>query len=356
MRKNWSRGAVVGLVAMGMLVVAACAPAAEPTTGPAAPAPEAKQVFKLRYQSLAAPGEMWRVEKWSDQLYEMSDGRLDIQIFSGGEIVPTVEMLDAVASGVLDMAFYCGAYCMDKIPVAAVEYGLPFSWMAPGMDMYVVFYERGLLDIVREAYAEHGVYYIGPCHTDPYALIATKECYTIADLQKLKIRTTGGVAKTLERLDIPTVFIPIEESYTGLATGTIDGIIYGGASGYLDMKMCEVAKYYYKPPIMACAVCNNLINMDVWNSLPSDLQAILVSGSSDFNQWMTFNYMDMEYKAIKTMEDDYGLRVVTLPDETVAELTEAAQAYWDEVAGLSPECATAVEIVKDWLRTTGRLK
>ncbi|MBL7208617.1 MAG: TRAP transporter substrate-binding protein DctP [Dehalococcoidia bacterium] len=355
MKGIWSRGMLVGLVAMAMLVVAACAPAAEPPGEPSAPAAEAPEVITIKLQSLAAPGEMWRFEKFQQEVKEMSNGRLEFKLFSGGEIVPTVETLDAVGSGVLDMAFGCGAYYMDKIPVAGVEYGLPFSWQAPGLDMYVVFWERGLMDLVREAYAEHNTYYLGPVHTDPYALLATKECQTVADLQNLKIRTTGGVAQALENSGISTVFLPAEEMYVGLATGTIDGTIYGGASGYRDMKLNEVAKYYYKPPVQACAVCNQFINMDLWNSLSPDLQAILVYATSDFSQWMTFNYMDMEYQAIESMRKE-GLKVVTLPDETMAELTRAALPVWDELASASPRAAKGVEIVKDWFRTKGVLE
>jgi len=354
MRGIWSRGAVVGLVVMAMLVVAACAPAAEPTTGPAAPAAEAPEVITIKLQSLAAPGELWRFEKLETEVREMSNGRIEFKIFSGGEIVPTVEMLDAVKAGVLDMAFGCGAYWMDTMPIAGVEYGLPFSWKDPGMDVYVAFWEMGLLDLLREAYAERGVYYLGPVHTDPYALIATKECYSVADLQKLKIRTTGGVAKALENAGISTVYVPVEETYVALSTGTVDGCIYGGAAGYRDMKFDEVAKYYYKPPVLACAVCNQFINMDLWNSLSPDLQAILVYATSDFSQWMTFNYMKMEYEAIADMSTR-GLKLVTLPNETVAELTKAALPVWDEIGAASPRAAKGVEIVKDWFGMKGEL-
>jgi len=354
MRGIWSRGAVVGLVVMAMLVVAACAPAAEPTTGPAAPAAEAPEVITIKMQSLAGPGQLWRFEKFETAVREMSNGRIEFKIFSGGEIVPTVEMLDAVKSGVLDMAFGCGAYWMDTMPIGGVEYGLPFSWQEPLLDEYVVFWNRGLLDLVREAYAERGVYYLGPVHTDPYALIATKECHSVADLQKLKIRATGGIAKTFEKVGIPTVFLPAEEFYVALATGTIDGVISGGASEYYDYKLYEVAKYYYRPAVQACAVCNQFINMDLWNSLSPDLQAILVYATSDFSQWMALDYVDREYQLQKEMTN-YGVEVITFPDEVMAELTQAALPVWDEIGAASPRAAKGVEIVKDWFRTKGVL-
>ncbi|HUV53396.1 MAG TPA: TRAP transporter substrate-binding protein DctP [Dehalococcoidia bacterium] len=342
----------MGLLVVAIVLVAACAPATEPTPGTAAPNPEASKVYVLKMQALAAPGEMWRMEPLQQRLTEMSKGRLKIKAFSSGEIVPTVEILDAVASGVLDMGWFCGAYVSDKIPIAAVEFGLPFSWTDVGLDVYNIFWERGLLDLVREAYGEHGVYYVGPVHTAPYSLLAKTEARGIEDLRKMKIRSTGITAKALNNAGIPTVYVPVEETYVALATGTIDGVVYGGAGDYRDTKFYEVAKYYYRPPIMASSTCNVLVNMDVWNSLPSDLQAILVYGTSDYSQWMAFNYLDFEYQALEEMGKQ-GLKVVTLPDETVAELVEAALPLWDEVAASSPRAAKGVEIVKDWFRTKG---
>jgi len=354
MKGIWSRVVLVGLVGMAMILVAACTPAVGPTSEPAAPAQKAPEVITIKLQSLAAPGEMWRFKKFEQEVAAMSNGRIEIKLFSAGEIVPTTDLLEAVNTGVLDMAFGCGAYWMDTMPIAAVEYGLPFSWKDPGMDVYVAFWEMGLLDLVREAYAERGVYYLGPVHTDPYALIATKECRSLADLRKLKIRTTGGMAKALGNAGISSVFIPIEETYMALSTGTIDGCIFGGASGYRDMKFEEVAKYYYKPSVLACAVCNQFINMDLWNSLSPDLQAILTYATSDFSQWMAFNYIKMEYEAIADMSTR-GLKVITLPDETVSELTKAAMPVWDEIAAKSPTAAEGVEIVRSWLRMKGQL-
>ena len=69
MRGIWSRGAVVGLVAMAMLVVAACAPAATPMTTPE-PTPTATKVYEIKIQTLADPGNKWRLDKFKEILNE----------------------------------------------------------------------------------------------------------------------------------------------------------------------------------------------------------------------------------------------------------------------------------------------
>jgi TRAP-type mannitol/chloroaromatic compound transport system substrate-binding protein len=345
---------IVSLCIISMLLVA-CAQAAAPTTTAAPAATEAQKVYTLKMQGLFAPGEMWRLNKFTDEMTEMTKGRVVIKAFSGGEIVPSVEMYDAVKSGALDGAFNYGGYYADKLPIAGIEGGLPFSYQTPGEDMYVLMWEMGLGDLLKDVYAKQGIAWVGYLHCDPYALTTTKEAHSIDDLRKLKIRAAAKVAKALGNAGIPTVFIPIEEVYTAMSTGTIDGCIYGGAAGYRDMKFDEVAKYYYRPGILCTAPMNVLINKKVWDTFPSDIQAIFTYATSDWSQWNTWNYLKMEFEALKEMEPK-GYKVIDLPNETVAALVAAAQPVWDEAAAVDADSAKAVEIFKNWMRLKGTLK
>jgi len=328
-------------------------PTPTPTPTPTPSPPPAQDVYELKMETLQAPAELWELERFKKMIWEMTGGQIDITLYSGGEIVPSGEIIDAVGAGVLDMGYYAGGYWAGRTPIGNVEGGLPFSFSEPDSDMYICFYHRGLLPLVKEAYAEHDCYYLGPVHTAPYSLMANKECYTIAELQTMKLRATGGVGKALGNAGISTVYLPIEESYLALATGTIDGVIYGGAMSYELLKFYETCKYYYKPAIISSYICNIIINMDVYNSLPSNLQAILEYGTMEYNQWIAFAKLNGEYESLKEMSDKYGVNVVTLPDETVAELVEASLEMWDEVAAENARCAQAVEIVKEWMRMKG---
>ena len=50
------------------------------------------------------------LQKWVDEVYEATDGRVDITIYSGGALAGAVELYDALATGVADMAWFLQGY------------------------------------------------------------------------------------------------------------------------------------------------------------------------------------------------------------------------------------------------------
>jgi len=352
MKSIWSRIASVGVPVLIMVLVVACTPAAAPPPAPGSTTPT-PEVFSLKLQALTAPGEMWRTEMYEEMIEEMSGGRIQIESFSSGEFVPMAQAHEALVAGALDIAITSGAYYSDWLPLGAVESGLPFGTTVPGVDVYIPFWEMGLLDLCREAYAQKGIYFLAPIDSGPYALIATEPTRNLSDLRKLRIRATSVTAKALDSVGVSTVYLPPEECYTGLATGTIDGIILGAAALYRDNKIYEVAKYYVQPPVMSSFICNILINLELWESLPPDLQSIFQIASYQFNQYLCYSYIFDEYEALEEMGRQ-GLKIVNLDEETVAELTQAAVPLWDEL-GTDPMAARGVEIWKEWFKLQGKM-
>ncbi len=98
--------------------------------------------------------------------------------------------------------------------------------------------------IIAEAYEEKGVVLIGRGYGSDYELLTKEPVKSLEDLKKMKIRSTGQMARLLKEFDVPTVFLPAEELYVGLSTGVIDGVLYGGPLEYEQLKLNEVAKNY----------------------------------------------------------------------------------------------------------------
>ena len=279
------------------------------------------------------------------------------QIFGGGVLVPTAELMNACAAGVADMVSSVGYYTMGRVPIAGIEAGLPFSWQRTLIDKGIVFDERGLLDLVRQEYDKKaGVYYLGYYASDPYCLLMRKEVKSIEALKKYKIRAAGEYAKVFKSVGIPTVFIPAEEMYTSLATGAVDGVLYGGASGYYDMKLFEVAKYFYQPAFLASVTINHLVNKKFWASLPEDIKVIMDVANRELSAWMSYNYIHLELVKLKKAQKEHGVKVVTLPAAEMSKLASSAVANWDAYAKKGPACAKAVEIIKTYSREAGYIE
>lgn len=316
-----------------------------------------KEVYNLKLVSFLSRGEMWLLDHFTKNWERMSNNRLKIQIFTGGELVPSTEIMNAVASGVADLGMSVGFYVKEQVPVAGAEAGLPFAWVTPWVDVNVIFYEKGLIDIVRNEYAEKGrVHYIGPASMDPYTLLMKKECNTLADLKKFKIRAAGDVAKMLNNIGVSTVYLPLEEIYLALATGTIDGVIFADSAAYYDLKFFEVAKYLIKPPLNITINANLFANQKTWNDLPDDLKAIIEIGYKEFSSAATYKFISDGAKKLDLAREKWGVKVIRLPEADVETLRKASLDVWQEYAKKSESSKKAVEKIIEWHKEAGYMK
>ena len=316
-----------------------------------------KEVYNLKLVSYLSRAEMWMLDHFTQNWQKMSNGRLKIQVFTGGELVPSTEIMNAVASGVADLGMSVGYYVKEQVPVAGAEAGLPFAWRTPWVDVNSVFYDKGLIEIVRDEYAAKGrVHYIAPAGLDPYSLLMTKECKTLDDLKQYKIRAAGDVAKLLNNLGVATVYLPLEEIYLALATGTIDGLIFADSAAYYDLKFFEVAKYLIRPPFNATTNANLFANLRVWETLPDDIKAIIEVGFKEFSATATYRFISDGANKLALARAKWGVKEINLPDADVEILRKAGLDLWKAYASKSPSCKKAVEKLIEWHKEAGYIK
>jgi TRAP-type C4-dicarboxylate transport system substrate-binding protein len=258
-----------------------------------------------------------------------------------------------VGKGTLEMALGSSSYWPGMIDIAKIEFGLPGCWTTVG-EVIDFYYGKGFIKLAREAYAEKGVYFLGPRYGGPYDLLTKKPVRNLNDLKTMKIRASSVMASILKKFNIPTVYLPPEELYTALGSGTIDGLIYGGIYDYYTMKMQEVAKYYTELNLMYPGYVDDLlINMKLWQSLPPDIQALLEFGMVDRQNHLMMTYVQ---RNVSTVRAQKIFTVGTLPQEDSAALAQAAQELWNEEAKRSPRNAKAIEMLREVARAGGRIK
>ena len=104
---------------------------------------------------------MTNMNDFLDTVKQKSNGRLVIKGYSANQLVKTKGVLNTVAKGGIEMGWGAGIYHRGKIPEAALEFGLDFSWQTWD-EQKELFYKYGILEKIRKAYAEHGIYYLSP--------------------------------------------------------------------------------------------------------------------------------------------------------------------------------------------------
>jgi TRAP-type mannitol/chloroaromatic compound transport system substrate-binding protein len=306
------------------------------------------KVYKLRMQVLFGPNMMWQYEPFIKYCKEASNGRLIIEPYAGGQLVPTDQMMQACSMGTLDIAGGAGGYWSEVIPVAGCEATLPFA-LRTITDVNTFYYQRGFLELCREGYAKHNVYYLGPQMVDFAYIMAKNPVRTLEDLKKLKFRAVPNIGKMLGKVGVSAQYVAAEEVYMAISTGVLDGVIYGGAVAAESMSFQEVAPYYMVPSINP-ANQNLIMSMSRWKSLPKDLQTILELATQAENLYLQTVNWNLEYEVRKKMMEKNGLKVVEMDDALVKSLTKVAMEFWDEVAKKGPLANKAVDMMKSYLR------
>ncbi len=291
----------------------------------------------------------WHEEEVCKEIETLTDGRIKLTLFTGGELIPSDEILHAVAAGTCELAKGYSSY-FSELGVANIDCGLPMAW-SNGQQATLFYDQSGYHELAEESYAEAGVHYIGPAFAAPYALLTKEPVRSLDDLREMKIRATSGPAKMFTNLGVATVYLPGEELYLNLSTGVIDGCLYGGAIEYEELSLNEVATYFLTDYILSPLVDCVFINPNVWDGLSEDLK-LIIEDETYYERWRYWSWvLNSEYSKRAEL-----FTLTSLPAEDMAELTEAAMTVWDEEAAKSSLNAQAVEILKDLNRTLGRIE
>jgi len=327
---------------------------ATPTTPAKPAAAPAAEVYKWRMQSHTAPAEpnfTITIANYIQRIEESSGGRIDIEVYSAGALVPSTEIIPSVAKGLIEMGGSAASYSSGIMPVVYTTL-IPMGPRS-AEDCAMIWY-KGWGDILRKAYDEKGdVKLLTMAIMTDIPLYSTKPVRTVEDFKGMKIRTHGATALLCEQLGAATTYIPGEEVYMALSTGTVDAATWGGFATTYPKKWYEIANYIILPALVPMFQQQDfIINKGIWSNLPADLQSIIQS-SADLLMW--------DCRMTEAMGNDEALEamlaagneIITLPADSVAEMTEAAKVVWDDLATRDQDSYDSMKIVTDYLRLQG---
>lgn len=352
------------IVLAAMALLPACAapapPASKPSPTPApAPTPTA-EVVKWKMQTFAPPAMSLYARSfmtWVDMVKKSTNGRVIIEPHPPAALVPVSETFTALKDGVIDGAYHVGQYNVgvwqgfgveDTMPLAYIDWRdqMAFMW---GDYEWKTPYE----DFIRAKYTQYGIHYLTAVASDINLILSKKPLRTLADLKGLKLRATGQYSKWLTKLGATTVMAPLAEVYTGLATGTFDGLTTG-FGGHVGMKLYENAKYAWWPPVNGM-VAHMAISMKSWNKLPPDLQQLMTLTARDWANW----HNRVEWPAANYTEGYDVLKAKGVSFTSFDEMDKAQQAAietWNDVAAVDADAAKAVDMLKSFMKLKGYLK
>lgn len=287
------------------------------------------------------PGLGMGPERLAKSVEEMSNGRLTIKVYGGGELVPPLEVFDAVSNGTADMGHSGAYYWKGKDPASQFFAAVPFGLNAQEMSSWIHY--GGGQALWDEVYKPFGIKPLAGGNSGvQMAGWFNKEIRSLEDLKGLKMRIPGMGGEVLKRLGGVPVNIPGGELFTALQTGAIDATEWVGPYNDLAFGLYKAASYYYYPGWHEPGTMLEFtINLESWNKLPADLQAIVKTAARAVNQDMLDEYTARNNAALKQLVDEHGVKLRRLPDDVLSRLHKVADEVTREAAA-SSEVATKV--------------
>jgi len=267
---------------------------------------------------------------------EMSGGRLQVKVYGAGEMVPPFEVFDAVSAGTAQMGHAAALYWKGKSPAAQFFAGVPYG--LTGQEMNAWLYYGGGMALWKEVYAPFGLVPAAAGNSGvQMAGWFNKEINSMADLKGLKMRIPGLGGDVLKRAGGTPVNIPGGEIYSSLKSGAIDATEWIGPYNDLAFGFYKAAKYYYYPGWHEPGTSlEATINKEALESLPKDLQTIVLQSCRVSSDELTAEYTARNASALETLKVKHKVAVKRLPDEVLTNLRTLSEQVVADVASKDP--------------------
>ena len=252
----------------------------------------------------------------------MSGGRLKIQVFGAGELIPALEGFDAVRTGAVEMNHANAYFWAGKTFAAQYFTAVPFGLNFQGMNAWL--YDGGGLELWREVYAPFGLVPL-PCGNTGIQMTGwfRKPIQSVDDLKGLKMRIPGLAGKVYASLGVDVKLLPGGEIFPALERGVIDAAEFVGPYQDRRLGLHKAAKYYHTTGWHETATVSELIvNKGAWDKLPKDLQAIVENACAACNVISEAWCQKTNAEAMEDLVKNHGVIAQPLPDEVVKRLRE----------------------------------
>lgn len=287
---------------------------------------------------------------------EICKGELEIKVYAAGELVPTAQVFDTVASGTAEMGGAWAGYWAGKNtafnPLGALPLGLSYS------DFYTWIYNGGGEEIAQEVYGKYGMMHFFTCLAPPESgLRGRKPFRKLSDFKGAKLRMAGVLqGDILTQLGASQVNVAPTEVYQALEKGILDAAEYSLPDADWKMGLQEVTTWWSTPGWHQNASTNGvMINKKAWDSLSKGLQEkIKIAARATF----AINYPRWEYNAaIATtkFKNKKGQKVAELDDASMVELQKMCFAAFQREAQRNPLFAKVIysmfqtkQLMSDW--------
>ncbi len=285
-------------------------------------------------------------DTFTKRVSQLTGGKFTIRSFAGGEIVPGLQVMDAVQAGTVEMGHSASYYYFGKDPTFAFDCAVPFGLTSRQQTAW--FDQGGGRELTREFFKGYGIVnFMGGNTGTQMGGWFRKEIHTVADMKGVKMRIGGFAGRVMERLGLVPQQLAGGDIYPALEKGTIDAAEWVGPYDDEKLGFYKVAPYYYAPGWWeAGPQLSFYINIKEWEKLPKEYQAAIEAASYEAHVVMQAEYDAKNPAALARLLKN-GVKLRTFSPEIMNACYKAAHDVMDEEAGKN---AKFKKIYEPWKR------
>ena len=270
------------------------------------------------------PGLGVGAQRFADRVTAASGGRLTIQVYSAGELVPALQALDAVIDGNAEMSHSTPYYWQNKSQGLNFITGVPFGMTSRELSTWIRY--LGGQEIWDKIYDQFGVlgFLSGDTGTQAGGWFRN-ELKGVADLQGLRFRTPGLGGQVWQKLGASVTNMAAGDTFQALQSGTLDAVEFVGAYNDLALGYYQITKNYYVSSFVeAGAATEVVVRKDKYEELPADLQEIIkIVAQAEYDE-MASDFYANDPRALQTLVNEHGVKALQFPDEILEAGAKAA--------------------------------
>jgi TRAP-type mannitol/chloroaromatic compound transport system substrate-binding protein len=286
-------------------------------------------------------------QRVAERVSQLTNGRFQIRVYSGGEIVGGLQVLDAVSQGTVQLGHTASYYYIGKAPSLAFDTTLPFGFTA--RQQYAWQTEAGGNEMLnKEVFADFNVVSLPAGNTGcQMGGWFRKPVPDLASLKAIKMRIPGFGGKVMARMGVNVQTLAAAEIYPALERGVIDATEWIGPYDDEKLGFYQVAKYYYAPSWWEPNTQLSLyINRKAWESLPKEYQQAVSTAAAEANQEMLAKYDARNPQALKRLLAK-GVQLETFGTD----ILKSAQGHAMDIYGeLNGKDSTWRKIYDHWIK------
>jgi len=285
-------------------------------------------------------------EVLSKRLEQITDGKFQIRVYAGGELVPGLQVLDAVQNATVECGHSAGYYYVGKDMTFAFDTAVPFGLTAREQNAWMV--AGGGARLVNDFLKSYNVRMFPGGNTGvQMGGWYRKEIKSLADLKGLKIRIPGIGGQIFAKLGAVPQTLAGGDIYPALERGALDATEWVGPYDDEKLGFYKVAKHYYYPGWWEGGPqLSFYVNLKKWAELPRAYQAAFEAAAAEANAYMMAEYDARNPQALARLLR-HGVKLHPFPKDIMLAARKAAFELYDQEAAKN---AAFRKIYTDWKR------